>query len=131
MCHPVNGYHSNTQKKYANEEPGGSCLATTDTHQPDDFFIDFFQMPQICKSFNMLRIHDRCLTYTGCCPNKNSSERSLKRFLLINLGEAEDQRFELFEPEGRVLKSSGASLRFIKKRFRPSEKGFGQQPVYY
>jgi len=23
----------------------------------------------------------------------------------------------------------GASLRFIKKRFRPSEKGFGQQPV--
>jgi len=39
---------------------------------------------------------------TGCCPNKNSFERSLKRFLRINLGEAEDQRFELFEPEGRV-----------------------------
>jgi hypothetical protein len=66
---------------------------------------------------------------TGCCPNKNSFERSLKRFLRINLGEAEDQRFELFEPEGRVFKSPGASLRFIKKRFRPSEKGFGQQPV--
>jgi len=51
--------------------------------------------------------------------------------LPINLGEAEDQRFQLFEPEGRVLKSPGASLRFIKKRLRQSEKGFlfGQQPV--
>jgi hypothetical protein len=54
---------------------------------------------------------------------------SLKRFLLINLGEAEDQRFELLEPKGRVFKSPGASLRFIKKLFRTSEKGFGQQPV--
>jgi hypothetical protein len=51
-------------------------------------------------------------------------------FLLINLGAAEDQQFELFEPEGRVFKSPVASLRFIKKRFRPSEKGFGQQPVH-
>jgi len=66
---------------------------------------------------------------TGCCPNKNPFERALKRFLLINLGEAEDKRFQLFEPKGRVLKSPGASLRFIKKRFRQSEKGFGQQPV--
>jgi hypothetical protein len=64
----------------------------------------------------------------GCYPNKNSFERSLKRFVLINLGEAEDKRFQLFEPEGRVLKSPGASLRFIKKRFQTSEKGFGQQP---
>jgi hypothetical protein len=66
-----------------------------------------------------------CQKLAGCCPNKNSFERSLKRFLRINLGAAEDQRFELFEPEGRVFKSPGASLRFIKKRFRPSEKGFG------
>jgi len=49
--------------------------------------------------------------------------------LQINLGEAEDQCFQLFEPEMRVLKAPGASLRFIKKRFRQSEKGFGQQPV--
>jgi hypothetical protein len=49
--------------------------------------------------------------------------------VLINLSEAEDMRFQLFEPEGRVLKSPGASLRFIKKRFQASEKGFGQQPV--
>ena len=71
------------------------------------------------------------LFLTGCCPNKNPFERSLRRFLAINLGEAEDQRFQLFEPEGRVLKSPGASLRFIKKRLRQSEKGFlfGQQPV--
>ena len=67
--------------------------------------------------------------FTGCCPNKNSFERSLKRSLLINLGEAENKRFELFEPGGRVLKSPGASLRFIKKLFIQSEKGFGQQPV--
>jgi len=65
---------------------------------------------------------------SGCCPNKNPFERSLRRFLAINLGEAEDQRFQLLEPEGRVLKSPGASLRFIKKRLRQSEKGFGQQP---
>jgi hypothetical protein len=49
--------------------------------------------------------------------------------LQINLGEAEDQCFQLFEPERRVLEAPGASLRFIKKRFRQSEKGFGQQPV--
>ena len=31
--------------------------------------------------------------------------------------------------EGRVLALSGASLRFIRKRFRTGEKGFGRQPV--
>ena len=50
---------------------------------------------------------------TGCCPNQNSFERSLKRFYFINLGEAEEMRFQLSEPEGRVLKSPEASLRFI------------------
>jgi len=75
-----------------------------------------------------------CLTLwghilTACCSNKNSFERSLKRFVLINLGEEEDKRFQLFEPKRRVLKSPGASLRFIKKRFQTSEKGFGQQAV--
>ena len=37
---------------------------------------------------------------------------SLKCFLFISLGEAEEQQCQLFEPEGRV-----------------GEKGFGQQPV--
>jgi hypothetical protein len=46
----------------------------------------------------------------------------LKRFLLINLGEVKEKRFQLFEPEGRVLESPGTSLRFIKKRFSASEK---------
>jgi hypothetical protein len=63
----------------------------------------------------------------GCCPNP--FEWSLKRFWPINLGEAEDKRFELSEPAGRVFKAPEASLRLIKKRFRPSEKGFEQQPV--
>jgi len=70
-----------------------------------------------------------CQILTGCCPNKNLFERSLKRFLFINLGEVKEVRFQLFEPEGRVLESPEASFRFIKKRFRASEKWFGQQPV--
>ena len=36
--------------------------------------------------------------------------------MLKNLGEATGERFQLSEPEGRVLKSPGASLRFFKKR---------------
>jgi hypothetical protein len=59
---------------------------------------------------------------TGCCAKENLFERSLKRFLFIILGEVEEMRFQLFEPEGRVLESPGRSLRFIKKRFRASEK---------
>jgi hypothetical protein len=64
---------------------------------------------------------------------------SLKRFLFINLGEAEEQQCQLFEAEGRVLALHGASLRFIKKRFGTGEKGLGNnllinhiytQPVY-
>ena len=47
----------------------------------------------------------------------------------VNLGEVKDRRCQLFEPGGRVLTSPGTSLRFIKKRFRTGEKGFGQQPV--
>ncbi len=35
---------------------------------------------------------------TGCCPDRNPFERSLKRFLQTNLGEAEDKRCQLFEP---------------------------------
>jgi hypothetical protein len=59
---------------------------------------------------------------TGCCPNENLIERSLKRFLFITLGKVKEKRFQLFEPEGRVLESPGACFRFIKKRFRTSEK---------
>jgi hypothetical protein len=54
---------------------------------------------------------------------------SLKRFLFINLGEAEHRRWQLFEPEGRVLTSLGASCKFIRVCFTTSGKGFGQQPV--
>jgi hypothetical protein len=54
---------------------------------------------------------------------------SFNRFLLINLGEAEDKRHQLLEAEGRILISPGASLTFIKKRFRTRKKGFGQQPL--
>jgi hypothetical protein len=60
--------------------------------------------------------------FKGLLPNENLFERSLKRFLFINLGEVKEERFQLFEPEGRVLESPGTSLRFIKKCFRASEK---------
>jgi hypothetical protein len=43
---------------------------------------------------------------------------SLKRFLFINLGEAENQQCQLSENEGRILALLGANLRLIKKRFR-------------
>jgi hypothetical protein len=59
---------------------------------------------------------------TGCCPKENFFERSLKRFLSINLGEVKEKRFQLVEPRGRVLESPGTSLRFIKKCFGASEK---------
>jgi len=59
---------------------------------------------------------------TGCCSNENLLERSLKRFLFINLGKVKEKQFQLFEPEGRVFESPGTSLRFIKKCFRASKK---------
>jgi len=67
--------------------------------------------------------------FTGCCPNKNLFERSLKRFLCINIGEVKEKRCQLFEPAGRVLESPGTRLRFIKNRFSASEKWLGQHPV--
>jgi hypothetical protein len=66
---------------------------------------------------------------TGCCPNENLFERSLKRFLFINLGAVKEKRFQLFELEGRVLESPGTSLRFIKKCFRASENDLGNSPL--
>jgi len=36
--------------------------------------------------------------------------------------EVKETRFQLVEPEGRVLESPGTNLRFIRKCFRASEK---------
>jgi hypothetical protein len=69
----------------------------------------------------------RCLT--GCCPNENLFERSLKPFLFINLGEVKDKRFQLVEPEGRVLESPETSLRFIKKVSEPAKNDLGNSPL--
>jgi hypothetical protein len=62
---------------------------------------------------------------TGCCPNRNPFERSLKRFFPTNLGEAEDKRCQLFEPEGGVLTSPGVSLRFVKNVLDQAKRDFG------
>jgi hypothetical protein len=40
----------------------------------------------------------------------------------MNLGEVKEKRFQLVEPEGRVLELPGTSLGFVKKCFRASEK---------
>jgi hypothetical protein len=72
--------------------------------------------------FRYVTVFSLSFALTGCCPKENLFERSLKRFLFINLGEVEEKRFQLFEPEERVLESPGTSLRFIKKCFRASEK---------
>jgi hypothetical protein len=65
----------------------------------------------------------------GCCPNQDPFEQFIETFFAHKPWRREDKRYQLLEPEGRVLISPGASLKFIKKRFRTSEKGFGQQPV--
>jgi len=77
------------------------------------------------------RAEERVKPLRAVAQIKISLSDSLKRFLPINLGEVEDKRFQLFEPAGRVLEAPGTSLRFIKKRFRISEKGFRQQPVNF
>ncbi len=84
----------------------------------------------------------RFVALTGCCPNRNSFERALKRFLPTNVGEVEDQRCQLFEPEGRVLEHAvpgfrrndgvvnvvvGLDVSKIGSELR--EKTFGQQPA--
>jgi len=54
------------------------------------------------------------LQMTGCCPNKDSFKRSLKRFLLINLGEA-----------GRSVPPWAGSKNVLDK----AKKGFGKRTV--
>jgi hypothetical protein len=48
--------------------------------------------------------------------------------LLINLGEVEDQRFELFEPGGRVFKAPATSLRLIKNVLDKVKRDLGNSP---
>jgi hypothetical protein len=64
----------------------------------------------------------------GCWPKKNLFERSLKRFLFINLGEVKEVRFQLLEPVGRVLESPGTSLRFIKNVSEQAKSDLGNSP---
>jgi hypothetical protein len=52
-------------------------------------------------------------------------------FLLINLGEVEDKRFELSEPSGRVFKAPGTSLRLIKNVLDKVKRDLGNSPLSY
>ena len=58
------------------------------------------------------RTHDDLVVSTDRCPNKNQFERSLRRFLPTNLGESR-------------WSGTGASLRFVKKRFRQGKTDLG------
>ncbi len=40
----------------------------------------------------------------------------------MNLGELKEKRFQLFDPERRVLESLGVRLRLINKCYRAGEK---------
>ncbi len=85
---------------------------TMDVLEPtQDFYGDLeVNRVGITKNFSVrwkFKIDNRKLTIengknsqssTGCCPNGNPFERSLKRFLPTNLGEAQDKRCQLFEP---------------------------------
>jgi hypothetical protein len=51
-------------------------------------------------------------------------ERSLKRFLFINLGEVKEKRFQQVEPGGRVLESPGTSLYLSKNVSEPAKNNF-------
>jgi len=75
-----------------------------------------------------MRYPSGVISLTGCCPNGNPFERSLKRFLSTNLDEAEDKRCQLFEPKGRVLTLPGASLRFVKNGLDQAKRDFGNGP---
>jgi hypothetical protein len=52
----------------------------------------------------------------------------LKRFLLINLDEVKEKRFQLFEPEGRVLESPGRALDLSKNVSEPAKNDLGNSP---
>jgi hypothetical protein len=106
-----------------------SCRLQAETRQPHDWTsILGLSPPNFWFAYGRIFLyhiyHYRAVAQTGI-----PLSGSLKRFLFINLGEAQEQRCQLFEPEGRVLTSPGVRLRFIKKRFRTSQKAFGQQPV--
>jgi hypothetical protein len=49
--------------------------------------------------------------------------------LLINLGEVEDKRFELFEPGERVFKAPETSLRLIKNVLDKVKRDLGNSPL--
>jgi hypothetical protein len=51
--------------------------------------------------------------------------------LLINLGEVEDKRFELFEAGGRVFKAPGTSLRWIKNVLDKVKRDLGNSPLSF
>jgi hypothetical protein len=51
--------------------------------------------------------------------------------LLINLGEVEDKRFELYEPAGRVFKAPGTNLRLIKNVLDKVKRDLGNSPFIF
>jgi hypothetical protein len=66
--------------------------------------------------------------YTACCRKRKFILAVITTLLVINLGEAEEKRFQLFEPERQVLETPGANLRFIKKCCRQAKMNLSNNP---
>ena len=63
--------------------------------------IDHIKLPS-GKEYHLYSIPYYLLS-TDCCPKRNPFKRSLKRFLVTNLSEAEDQRFKGVRSKGMFL----------------------------
>jgi hypothetical protein len=55
----------------------------------------------------------------------------LKRFLLLNLVEVKEKRFQLFEPQGRVLNRLKQALNLSKYVSEPAKNDLGNSPFKY
>jgi hypothetical protein len=62
---------------------------------------------------------------TGCCPKENLFERSLKRFLFINLSEVKEKGFQLFEPKGEFWNRLERALDLSKNVLEPAKNDLG------
>jgi len=83
---------------------GASATYCGELHLNMNRFSELFKI-HLKMQFRFAPVFSLGFALIGCCPDENLFERSLKRFLLINLGEVKEKRFQLFEPEGRVLGS--------------------------
>jgi hypothetical protein len=64
----------------------------------------------------------------GCHPNKDLFERSLKRFLLINLGKVKEKRFNCLSPKSEFWKRLERDSDLSENVSEPAIKDSGDRP---